>query len=226
MNHSIVLLDAGGTLITERRTRDEIYALVLGELGLDVSVERIADLRLSVHDRTPAVVDGEVRYTPTWFREFIAGLLHELDSPLDAELVRARLSEQFSRPENFVVYADALDALEQLTAMGARLAVVSNWSDQLPGLLDGLGITHYFEAVVVSAMVGHTKPERGIFEHALSRLDAAAEDALHVGDHPVNDLEAARRAGLSALLLDRTGARPRGPDVIHSLDELSTRFSD
>jgi len=219
-----VLLDAGGTLITERQTRDEIYARVLGELGIDVSIERIATLRLAVHGQTPAVVNGEVRYTETWFREFIARLLAELGSTLDAELVRARLAEQFTLPENFVVYADALEALEQLTGLGARLAVVSNWSNHLPGLLDGLGISHYFEAVVVSAIVGHTKPERGIFDHALSVLDTPADAALHVGDHPVNDLAAARRAGLSGLLLDRSAERARGPDVIHSLDELSARL--
>lgn len=225
MKHDIVLLDAGGTLITERETRDEVYARVLGELGVDVSVERMATLRLEVHARTPAVVQGEVRYTATWFREFIARLLRELGSDLDAETVRERLAEHFKQPENFVVYADALEALEQLTSLGKRIAVVSNWSNHLPSLLDGLGISRYFEAVVVSAMVGHTKPERGIFEHALSLLDAPAEAALHVGDHPVNDLAAARSAGLAGLLLDRSGTSRRGPDVIHSLDELSVRFN-
>lgn len=224
MNHQIVLLDAGGTLITERQTRDEIYTRVLGELGVDVTLEHIAALRLTVHEQTPAIVDGEVRYTDAWFREFIARLLAELGSALDAEMVRARLAEHFTRPENFVVYADALEALEQLTAQGARLAVVSNWSNHLPGLLDGLGISRYFEAVVVSAIVGHTKPERGIFEHALSVLDAPADAALHVGDHPVNDLAAARRAGIAGLLLDRSAQQARGPEVIHSLDELSTRL--
>jgi FMN phosphatase YigB (HAD superfamily) len=50
---------------------------------------------------------------------------------------------------------------------------------------------------------------------------------LHVGDHPVNDLAGARRAGLSALLLCRDpGAAAAEPaSCINSLLELPGRIS-
>jgi putative hydrolase of the HAD superfamily len=222
MTVEVVLFDAGGTLFTERETRDAIYARTLVERGLPVSVERVAELRARLHADMPATVDGHVRYTDRWFREFMRRLLAELGSELDAESLRRDLAGHFSRPENFVVHADAPAALERLLEHGLRLGVVSNWSDRLPPLLEGLGLRRHFEVVIVSAIVGHTKPDRAIFDTALARFGVAAGQSLHVGDDPRNDLAGARRAGLGALLIDRSGGRS-GPEVIRSLEELPAR---
>jgi putative hydrolase of the HAD superfamily len=222
MSVEVVLLDAGGTLFTERETRDAIYTRALVERGLEVSVEQIAQLRARLHAEMPATVAGHVRYTDRWFNEFMRRLLAELGSALDAESLRRDLAAHFSRPENFVVHADTPAALERLLEQGLRLGVVSNWSDRLPPLLDGLGLSRQFEVVIVSAIVGHTKPDRAIFDAAIARFAIAPEQALHVGDDPLNDLAGARRAGLGALLIDRVGSR-HGPEVIRSLEELPGR---
>lgn len=223
MTVGVVLLDAGGTLFTERETRDAIYARALTERGLPVTEARVAALRERLHAEMPAEVEGHVRYTDRWFREFMRRLLAELGSPLDAEELRRDLAAHFSRPESFVLHADTLVALERLLERGLRLGVVSNWSDRLPPLLEGLGLSRYFEVVTVSALVGHTKPDRRIFDVTLAGFGARPEQALHVGDDPVNDLAGARRAGLSALLIDRAG-RHEGPEVIRSLEELPGRL--
>jgi putative hydrolase of the HAD superfamily len=224
MSCRVVLLDAGGTLFTERETRDAIYARALSERGVPATEEQVARVRMTVHDGMPGQLDGQPPYTDDWFREFIRRLLVELGADLDAEELRAALADHFSRPENFVVFSDVLSTLDDLLERGLRLGVVSNWSDRLEGLIDGLGLRRHFEVVVISAVVGSTKPDPGIFRHALRRLDVPAEQALHVGDHPVNDLAGARRAGLAALLIDREGRSPTGPDVLRSLEELPARL--
>lgn len=218
----VVLLDAGGTLFTERETRDAMYARALLERGLPVSVEQVARLRTRLHAEMPPTVDGQVRYTDRWFREFMRRLLAACGSDLDAEALRRDLADHFSRAESFVVHADAPVALERLLERGLRLGVVSNWSDRLPAILEGLGLSPYFEVVVVSAIVGHTKPERGIFEAALTRFGVPPAAALHVGDDPLNDVAGARRAGLGALLIDRAGSH-HGSEVIRSLEEVPAR---
>jgi putative hydrolase of the HAD superfamily len=223
MSPEIVLLDAGGTLFTETESRDEVYVRVLAANGSQLALPEMARLREELHDAMPAVFGGHVRYTDGWFREFIRRLLLRVRSPADAEAVRLQLADHFSRVEHFVLYADTLPALEELASRGLRLGVVSNWSDRLPALLDGLGLTRFFEVVVVSAVVGATKPERAIFRHALDRLAAAPGRVLHVGDHAVNDLAGARRAGLGALLLDRSGQSAGRTDAIASLEELALR---
>jgi REG-2-like HAD superfamily hydrolase len=224
---SVVLFDAGGTLFTERLSRDEVYARELRALGVALPLDEVARLRADVHDELPEVFEGCVRYSEGWFREFTRRLLARVGNAADPEAVRCHLAQHFLHAASYVVHADAPPALDALRARGLRLAVVSNWSDRLPVLLDGLGLAPRFDAVVVSALVGASKPDPAIFGEALRRLDAPAAAALHVGDHPHNDYEGARAAGLAALLLDRTGAHAQdvGPgDRIRTLAELPGRL--
>jgi len=222
----VVLLDAAGTLFTERRSRDEIYAEVLQQLGAPRTLEEVARLRAEVHDELPEAFEGHPRYSDPWFREFVRRILRRVGSDADPEPVRAAIADNFLRPESFVVYGDALPALDALLERGARLAVVSNWNARLPELLAELGFGRSFELVLASAAFGRSKPDPAIFREALRRLGARADEAVHVGDHPVNDVAAARRAGIRALLLDRSrspGAAEIG--VIRSLDELPDRLA-
>lgn len=115
--------------------------------------------------------------------------------------------------------------LDALRARGLKLLVVSNWDSKLPALLDRLDLTRHFDAVVVSALVGASKPAREIFETALSVAGVAAHEALHVGDSPSEDYEGARAAGLPALLLDRAGVAGDGFETIRSLQEILPRVS-
>lgn len=78
--------------------------------------------------------------------------------------------------------------------------------------------------IVVSGAVGHRKPGRRIFEHALARLGMPAHAVLFVGDDPVTDMLGAARVGLGTCWL----SYGRSPDVlpctvdymIGTLDEL------
>ena len=49
--------------------------------------------------------------------------------------------------------------------------------------------------------MGVKKPDRRIFEAVLEALDTHAADAVYVGDHPVNDVQGATEAGLTAIWL-------------------------
>ena len=228
MSGTVVLFDAGGTLFSERLSRDEIYVRELAALGVVRSTDEVARLRAEIHDGLPEAFEGHPRYSDGWFREFVRRLLAATSVTADPEAVRARIAANFLDPSSFVVHADAPPALEALLERGARLGVVSNWSDRLPALLEGLGLARSFEVVVASASFGRSKPDPAIFLEALRRLGVRPQDAWHVGDHPVADLAGARRAGLRALLLDRSRAHPvAGPDspVIGSLEEVPFKIS-
>jgi REG-2-like HAD superfamily hydrolase len=133
------------------------------------------------------------------------------------------LVAHFHRQESWSLYPEVLEVLEALRERGLKLFVVSNWDSTLPALLDRLDLTRYFDGVVVSALVGASKPAREIFETALLAAGVAAHEALHVGDSPSEDTVGARNAGLPALLLDRAGVARDGFESIRSLQEILPR---
>jgi putative hydrolase of the HAD superfamily len=73
------------------------------------------------------------------------------------------LFEFFARAEAWKLYPETIEILEQLKKRGLILGVISNFDSRLFGLLDGLGIAHFFDLVVISTQVGAAKPEAAIF---------------------------------------------------------------
>jgi putative hydrolase of the HAD superfamily len=173
---------------------------------------------------------GEVRWGEAdgergFWRRFVQDVLARVGGGDLPEELLDELVAHFARPESWSLYPEVLEVLEALRVRGMKLLVVSNWDSSLPGLLDRLDLTRRFDAVVVSALVGASKPAGEIFREALERAGVAAHEALHVGDSPSEDYEGARAAGLPALLLDRSGVAGEGFDTIRSLQEILPRLA-
>jgi HAD superfamily hydrolase (TIGR01509 family) len=77
---------------------------------------------------------------------------------------------------------------------------------------------------VVSALVGYEKPHPAIFNIALEQTGLLPEEVLYIGDDPFLDYQAAQKAGLKALHLDRNSRFPDHPDKVSSLHDLLTRL--
>lgn len=117
----------------------------------------------------------------------------------------AELYDRFAHADAWEVYADVPSTLDGLRDRGLRLAVLSNWDERLPDLLERLGLAHRFDAIVYSADCGVEKPHPAIFRTCLDRLGVEAAAAVHVGDSELEDVEGARAVGMAALRIDRRG---------------------
>lgn len=149
------------------------------------------------------------RYVERWLELDAHGLgdKRSLHAVLARELglsdaIGARLNEHFQQtyPELGQAFPDAITTLGELRARGLKLALVSNGTVRVQeNKLRRLGIQQFFEAVLISEREGVRKPEREIFERALSRLGVLPRNAWHVGDHPMADVAGSSAAGLSAI---------------------------
>jgi putative hydrolase of the HAD superfamily len=167
---------------------------------------------------------GGLAGEPGFWRGFLDRVRRALDGgPVSAEAF-ARLARHFRDPASWAVFDDVVPTLDRLEAGGLRLAVVSNWDSHLPSLLDDLGLSRRFSAVLVSALEETGKPDPEIFRRACARLDVLPAEALHVGDSPREDYEGALGAGLSALLLDRAGRHEGRADRVRRLTEVADRL--
>jgi phosphoglycolate phosphatase len=119
-----------------------------------------------------------------------------------------------------------LPALDVLQNEGARLAVCTNKRTDLSvALLDALGLSRRFAAIVGGDAVAAQKPDPGHLVAAIERAGGDRGRAVMVGDS-ISDARAARAAGAPLVLVSfgytDTPARDLGPDIlIDHFDELA-----
>ena len=120
-----------------------------------------------------------------------------------------------------IVPEDVRRTLPQLKEAGYILAVISNRDKPFQDLLEDHGISQFFDFSLAAGQVKVWKPEPGIFEHGLQRVNLPASEVIYIGDNYYADVVGARRAGLQPVLYDPLGIFP-DPDciTIQSLDEL------
>jgi len=84
-----------------------------------------------------------------------------------------------------------------------KLGLISNftYAPVIFASLRRLGVNKFFSAVLVSEDVGWRKPSRKIFQEALRRLEVKAEEAVYVGDSPVEDIEGAAAAEMRTIFV-------------------------
>lgn len=62
-----------------------------------------------------------------------------------------------------------------------------------------LGLDRYFAFGYSAADVGASKPHPAMFERALARANVTPAQAVHVGDHPVDDIQGATAVGMATI---------------------------
>ncbi|MCL6450662.1 MAG: HAD family hydrolase [Acetobacteraceae bacterium] len=114
-----------------------------------------------------------------------------------------QLARGGSSPAPFQRYPEVEPVLAGLRLRGLRLGLVSNARRQAPAVLAMANLHHHFHAVVVSDLVGLSKPDPRIFRLALAACGAGRREVLFVGNDPECDAAGAEAAGLKAVLVDR-----------------------
>lgn len=178
------------------------------------------DFRRANLSRDPAVTDAHWRHLTQDWVAAMGGDPAWVD-PLVEEAERRLFGPD---TDVFRVYADVVPTLDALRERGYRLAIVSNWDLSLHRVLGMFELTNYFDVVTASLEVGVEKPDRGIFDLTLKSMRTRADETLHVGDNPVDDLQGAREAGLRALLIDRNQPQS-GRLVLADLRDLLDRLA-
>lgn len=127
--------------------------------------------------------------------------------------------------KNAILMEHALDVIRHIKSK-YQTALITNGRNEIQyGKIDHLGIRDAFDFIIVSEEAGCKKPDRRIFEAALNALALQPAQCIYVGDHPVNDIEGACQAGLSAIWIQvnqpwREELKAKPLHTIKSLNEL------
>jgi putative hydrolase of the HAD superfamily len=224
-----VFLDAGDTLLRADPPVEEVYREAFARTGVHADAEGVhAAVHATWRDVDAARENGEGRWGGAggeagFWRRFVGTVYARVGGGPMPEPLLAGLVAHFGAERHWAVYPETHAVLAALRKAGLRLVIVSNWDSTLPSLLERLHLAAAVDDVVVSALVGVSKPARGIFDEAVRRAGVAHGEALHVGDSLTDDYHGARDAGLSSLLLDRRGRAKSGVEAISSLEEVPGR---
>ena len=143
------------------------------------------------------------------------------------KLVKAVFGEDFPydrfRQQVFELYTErygggkmplktgAREILEYLKTKGIRTAIASSSDREMVcSLLDGAGLTEYFDEIVAGDMVTRSKPEPDIFLAACRLLGTAPERTVAVEDS-YNGIRAAHAGGLRPVMV---------PDMLPADEEM------
>lgn len=204
----VIFFDAAGTLFHLPKGVGHHYAIAGRDVGLALD-PRAADRafaaawkQMPLRETTRSPRDDDDK---GWWRELVDRVMDQV-APTTHELDRDAFFEaaysHFAEAGVWELFPDVLEALETLRPR-FQLGVVSNFDGRLRMILEQLGISKYFDHFVISSEVGADKPDPFIFERALELAGVAPNEAMHVGDDPVRDWDAATAAGLQVFRLDR-----------------------
>ena len=120
--------------------------------------------------------------------------------------------EVFLQARHKVEIFPEVQPMLELLSQHYALGVITNGNADV----SRLGLADYFRFALCAEDLGIGKPDPAPFEEALRRSGVPASEAVHVGDHPRDDIAGAQRAGLRAVWFNpqaKAWAGEQAPDA-------------
>jgi putative hydrolase of the HAD superfamily len=202
-----VIFDYVGTLVncksyTMDASKEKLYKALLNE-GFDVAKDSFMKAYGVAHEKYRKLRYEQLREVTNavWVAEALARLGFEL-TPDDSR-VKAALKVFF---QDFIDTLELREGAKKLLkqAQGRyKVGLISNftYAPVIYSSLRQVGINLFFNAVVVSEENGWRKPSKQIFQDALDKLQVEANQAVYIGDSPIEDIKGAKEAGLKAVFV-------------------------
>lgn len=182
----------------------QTFAAIIEDQRLDTTPEELRHAwdygAGNFRDRRTAPGAAFMSYLDGWAGAF-ASAFDELNLKGDAKAASQKsIDDLGTRP----LYPEAMEALAIL-GQSHRLAVISNADDAyLNPVVDRIPVS--MGAVISSEELQCYKPDRRLFEAAMSRLGVRPSECAYVGDRQFEDVMGSRSVGMSAIWINRSGA--------------------
>ncbi|MSO56725.1 MAG: HAD family hydrolase [Acidobacteria bacterium] len=201
----------------------EGYQAFCARHGMDVDPRRFTAAVTSasrILDREQDAV-----YNPQIFIDYTAHIIRQMGGEgVGIEACAAEIYEEWAACQHFLLYEDVPAALHALAEQDIQLGLISNSHRCLESFQEHFELDGLIDVAISSSQHGYMKPHPSIFEAALKLAAVQPSEAMMVGDSLTQDIEGARRVGMTGVLVRRseTGGEALPPDVpvIRNLLEL------
>src|SRR5215813_6951662 len=226
----VVFFDAADTLFHINGSVAEVYLHHAVQFGFRQKADSPAAIKQAFgrafRDAPPPVFAGtdpaQIKHSERlWWFDIVHNVFYRVGMFERFDEFFEQVFQMFEDPRSWVLFPETHTVLTRLRKEGFELGVLSNFDSRLFSVMRGLGIDGFFDTVTISSLARAAKPSSKIFEIALEKHALDPDEAMHVGDSVRDDLEGATKAGLTGVLLDRTGrSHVSGGHVIRTLEEL------
>ena len=154
------------------------------------------------------------------FRTAYTILIETLGVKSPTEDLLADILRPFEEGTGMEPFEDTRRVLEDISLRGLKLGIVSDNWPSLDRRYRQFGLRHYFDAFVISAVLGCWKPSEPMYATAVEEIGLPPESLMFVDDR-LENVEAAVRLGMRGVVISRYGETPETDlPVVRSLDEV------
>jgi len=202
-----VIFDYVGTLVNCRNytldaSREKLHSALLNE-GFDVAKDKFLEAYILAHEKYRKIRYEQLREVTNavWVAEALSNLGFEVTA--DDHRIKAALNIFFQDFIDTLELREGAKKLIRQAQQQCKVGLISNftYAPVIYKSLRKVGISAFFNAVVVSEEVGWRKPSSRIFQDALNRLKVEPNEAVYIGDSPIEDIKGAKQAGLKTVFV-------------------------
>ena len=152
----------------------------------------------------------------------IVDLFKAYDKPLDKTPTEIYTIYLQSFENNWCLFDDVYDVLEELHNNGYKMGVISNGDlAQQTDKLSRTGILNFFDVVTTSSEYEYSKTDPRIFESIINRFNINKDEMIMIGDQVEKDVLPCLEIGIDAIWLNRKNKENlNNSREIKSLNEL------
>ena len=221
----IIFLDAVGTIFGVSGSVGEQYAKIAANFNVNLDPELVNRAFYQSFQGAPKIVFPDLPQSDIPIAEYIwwrslaeqtFGQTGDLSKFADFDVFFRSLYSYFATAEPWFVYPETRSALDKWQQQGITLGLLSNFDSRIYSVIVALGLDRYFTSITISTEIGAAKPDRLIFESALTKheLERSPDLAWHIGDSFKEDYQGASAVGITAFWLDRDRTPTTNPEKL------------
>jgi putative hydrolase of the HAD superfamily len=202
-----VITDYVGTLTNARcytmeASMDKLHSALV-QAGFETEKQQFLDAYSKAHEKYRAIRYCEFREVTNsvWVAEALGILGFDVGS--NDSRMKMALNVFFKDYVDSLELRPYAERLLKKASEPYKLGLISNftYAPVVYASLRQLGISHFFNAIVVSGEFGWRKPHEKIFSDALQRLRIRPEEAVYIGDCPLEDIKGGLNAGVRTIFV-------------------------
>jgi putative hydrolase of the HAD superfamily len=226
-----VLFDLGNTLV-KIWVPEVVYHGILASLGIQKPIEEIKEALLRTEEDFERLgyngLFGTISYKEYWDKRD-ALVLNYLGLSPGTKLLEEIQARWFDYAE-CPLFPDVKSVLWKLKKRGLKIGIISTgYEEDIDAITRKTGLQKgLFDVIVGANTIRRTKPDSEVFKYALKKLKVRPEEALFIGDEIEADYRGAEKAGMQALLIQRTekkvGQTARAVSCMKTITSLEEIF--